>query len=378
MKKRVLGIVLAASMVFTLAACGSTEEKEEKEEEKIEEDAEKAEVDEEEGKEEKAEKEEEKEEKEEEKLEETEEKASGDTQYKVAYCTMTTEGDYWNYLYGVCEDYFADAGAQMDLIDADMDMTRQIEQIENCVTQGYDLILELPVDETGLIDVNARAMDAGIPIVQFIKDSGEEGRTAFRGTDETAVGTEIVDIAMDWVNETWPDAEDGSINTVIIGGNGAGSETERYEAMCAEAEKYPQLNILDEVRWETSQSYAQDASENEITKFGGDIQLFIVGSGEMALGVRNTIMSEGSPIKDYGECGVFSCDISAESADAIRAAANDEDVLRACVVNGGDGDLNMQGLVNLCMNVLNGDEYDSFNAVEIGVATADNLDEFGY
>ncbi len=351
MKKKIVSIVLASAMVFTLAACGSSDDSAAESGGSAAAEATSA---------------------------EAEATASGDYEYRVAYCTMTTEGDYWNYLYGVCEEYFAEDGAQMDLIDADMDLTRQIEQIENCMTQGYDLILELPVDETGLTDVNARAMEAGIPVVEFIKDSGEDGRTAFRGTDEVAVGTQIVDIAVEWADEVWPDAEDGSINTVIIGGNGAGSETERYEAMCEEAAKYPQLNILDEVRWETSQSYAQEASENEITKFNSDIQLFIVGSGEMALGVRNTIMSEGSQINDYATCGVFSCDLSAESADAIRAAANDEDVLRSCVVNGGDGDANMKGLVDLCMNILHDEDYDSFNAVDIGIATSDNLEDFGY
>lgn len=240
------------------------------------------------------------------------------------------------------------------------------------------MILEIAVDPDAVADANARAMEQGVPVFQFIKDSGEGNRTSFRGTDEVAVGETLVELAMEWVNETFPDAEDGSINTIIVGGNSAGSETERYEAMVEKAEEYSQLNIVDTVRWETSQSYAQEATDNEITKFNGDIQVMIIGSGEMALGVRASILAEGSMITDYSTFGIFTCDISEETAEAIRAAANDEDVIRAAAVNGGDTVANMNELVEECMLVLTGADYEDTYTVEIAIATADNLSDFGY
>ncbi len=346
MKKKLLGVVLTLVMVVvTMTACGSSSAKTSETD-----DAE---------------------------VTATETEAA-DSEYKVAFCTMTTEGDFWGYMFDFTAEKFAEQGAIMDVIDADGDVTRQIEQIENCVTQGYDLIVLLAVDAEAVADASKKAMDAGVPVFEFIKDSGEGYRTSFRGTDEEKVGAMLVETAMEWVNEAFPDAQEGSVNTIIVGGNSAGSETERYEAIVAEAAKHPELNVVDAVRWETSQSYAQEAADNEITKFNGEVQLIIAASGEMALGIRGSIMAEGSMITDYSKFGIITCDINAESAASIAASANNEDIIRAACVNGGNTDLNMQELVNACMSILKGEEYESSYAVDVAVATPDNLADFGY
>lgn len=369
MKKKWLSAVLAMVMVFSITACGSsgTPAAEQGAAETTAADA-KTEAAAEQGT--------------AETTADTKQKAAEETAdseaYKVAFCTMTTEGDYWGTMFDILKEQFAAEGAAMDVIDADGDVTRQIEQIENCVTQNYNLIVLLAVDPEAVADASKRAVDAGVPVFQFIKDSGEEYRTSFRGTDETVVGTMLVECAMDWVNKTFPDAEDGSVNTILVGGNSAGSETERYEAMVAAAATHPQLNVVDAVRWETSQSYSQEATDNEITKFSGDVQLIIAASGEMALGIRSSIMAEGSMIKDYSQFGIVTCDISAETAASIAASANDEDVIRAACVNGGDTVKNMQGLVDGCMSILRGEEYQKSYVVDVAVATPDNLADFGY
>ncbi len=356
MKKKVLSVMLAAAMVFTLGACGSASSgsdtadtaddtaevsAETEDENPLEEDI--------------------------------------DAEQRVALCTFTTEGEFWSYMWGLVQDDFEVEGITADILDANNDLDKQIAQIENCVGRGYSLIIEIAVDSgEGLQEVNQEVMDAGIPVVQFIKDSGEGYRTSFRGTDETAVGEEIVETAMDWVNETFPGAADGSVNTIIIGGNAAGSETERFEAMVNKAAEYSVLNVVDAVQWETSQNYAAGATAGEISKFDGDIQLVLVGSGEMALGMRSTIISDETMITDYSTFGIFTGDIDEDSADAIRAAANNEDVLRAGVVVGGDTVDNMTELVETCMAILNGEDYDEFVSVDLAVATAENLADFGY
>ena len=182
---------------------------------------------------------------------------------------------------------------------------------------------------------------------------------------------------MDWVSEHWPDAEAGSVNAVIVGGNSAGSETERYEAMVAAAAEYPALNVVDTVRWETSQAAAMQATENLLTQHNGEINIFIVGSGEMALGIREAVMSEGSPIQDYTDFGVFTVDLNAQSAESIRLAVTNEDVIRTACVNGGklaEACAEMAAQMVACIDGTNQKVY----IVEAYVATADNLEEFGY
>ncbi|HHV12299.1 MAG TPA: sugar ABC transporter substrate-binding protein [Clostridiales bacterium] len=296
---------------------------------------------------------------------------------KVALCTMTTEGDFWNFYYENIRAKLADQGAEMDIIDADMDAVRQIEQIDNCVTQGYDLIFTIAVDPNAISDACSRAMAAGVPVFAFIKDPGEQYRTSFRGGDETKVAHTLVQITMEWIEEHFPDAAEGSINTIVIGGIGAGSETERFNATCEKLKEYPQLNIMEEVQWETSQSYAQSATENLITKYKGDINLFVVCSGEMALGVRSTVMAEGSVINDYTDFGIFTVDLNAEIAESIKNAAQGTDVIRTACVNGGNITKACEDIAKQCMDIINGN-YEKFYPVNVDIATADNMADFGF
>ncbi len=295
----------------------------------------------------------------------------------VALVTMTAEGDFWNTYYNTIADQLSKLGYDMEVINADMDLTLQIEQIDNAVTKGYAGILLIAVDPNGVADATKRAIDAGCPVLGFIKNPGEENITAFRGADEAYVGGRVVEITMDWVNEHWPDAEDGSINAVVIGGNSAGSETERFDAMVEVANSYPQLNVLDSLQWETSQAYAMQASENMLTQYAEDLQVIICGSGEMALGIREAVMAPGSLIQDYKDFGVFTIDLNAQSAEAIRNAVNDTDVIRSACVNGGklvDSCAELAAQVVACIDGTNEKVY----IVEAYQATADNLEEFGY
>ena len=76
----------------------------------------------------------------------------------VAFMTFTTEGDYWKILFDVTEQQLNLLGYEMEIINADMDLTLQIEQIDNAVTQGYAGILLIAVDPNGVADACKRAV----------------------------------------------------------------------------------------------------------------------------------------------------------------------------------------------------------------------------
>ncbi len=296
--------------------------------------------------------------------------------YRAVYCTMTSEGDYWQMLEnGIAED-LATKGIDFNVVSADADAVRQVEQIENAVTDGYDLILLFAVDPGAVADACKKAIEEGVIVYAFIKDPGEEYRTSFRGTDETYVGQQIVALASEWATETLGGA-DGSVNTIIVGGSGAGSETERYEAIVEAANADPQLNILEATRVETSQSASQTATENLFAKYD-TINLIIYASGEMALGGMEYIESENSPLEDFLQFGIFTSDMSEETAnDMIRAETN-EGVIRGTVVNGGTVRMSAEGLSTQIAKLLNGEDYAVFDKVEVGLVTYDNLSDYGY
>lgn len=296
---------------------------------------------------------------------------------KIAFCTFTSEGDYWQMMFNLCKQDFEAYGDTMDLISADNDATKQIEQIENCVTQGYDLILLIAVDPDAVADACKKAMDSGVAVFCFIKDPGEEYRTAFRGTSETVVAQTMTELASDYADAKFPDAADGSIKTIIIGGNSAGSETERYNALCEDVKADSRFDVLEAVQWETSQAYAQSSFENMITKYNADINLVLVCSGEMALGVRACVMTDGSGISDYSKFGIITCDLSQETADSIKASVDDTDVIRSAAMNGGNIKKGMQDMVDEAEAILSGN-FEKEYIVDVDKVTPDNIADYGY
>lgn len=296
--------------------------------------------------------------------------------YKVAFLTMSSEGDYWQQLEKDYSEAVAEFGITMEVVNADYDPVRQVEQIENAILQDYDMLFVLATDPAAVADACKKAMDAGIPVFAFIKDPGEEYRTCFRGADEGIIGQGIADYASDWATETFGGGE-GSCNLIVMGGTSAGSETERYEAVVAAVEADPQFNILETLRVETSQAAAQTATENLLAKYD-DINCIIYCSAEMGIGGATYIESDASPIKDFSELGLFVGGLSAEVAEELRNAEAGTAVIRGAINTGGSNAQSGKEIGEQMLRIFNGESFDAFTPVPAVRVDVSNLAEFGY
>ena len=87
---------------------------------------------------------------------------SGDGAYKIALIQQHQTNAFQ---IGVTEGAQAKAdelGVELNILSADQDAAKQISQIEQCVSEGYDAILFEPVDPDGLRDAAKAAADAGV------------------------------------------------------------------------------------------------------------------------------------------------------------------------------------------------------------------------
>lgn len=300
-------------------------------------------------------------------------KAPEDT--KVVLATFTTEGDYWTVMGDTLGEYFTDGGYQFEVVSADGDPVKQIEQIENATAAGADLIITIALVPDAVTDACQAAMDQGVLICNFIRDT--VARNAFRGTDEVNVATAMINLADKWFTETFPDAEDGSINAIVIGNEDSESEALRFAKMQEFLGADPRVTILDAVTVETSTTAAQTLVENLLQKYP-DVNFFFVGSGDQSIGVNNYIMSEGSPLKDYEHIGIVGSEVTEEIANMLRQGVDNESVYRGSAVNGGNIRDNLMAIYENCVKMLSGDEFEEVFPVEVSEVTAENLGEVGY
>ena len=140
-------------------------------------------------------------------------------QQKILAVFMSLAESNWQGMDGMFREKFTALGYGYDSISGENDPLKQIEQIENGVVQGYDLIIIMPVTGEAVADACQAAMDAGVYIYCFINDS--VNHTVYRTVDAAYSGEILAQYSVEeWALKKFPDAADGSINTVMIGYDG--------------------------------------------------------------------------------------------------------------------------------------------------------------
>lgn len=294
-------------------------------------------------------------------------KAPEDT--KVVYLAMSLEGDFFVLLDDMFKTKFEAYGYQYESFSANMDALTQIEQLENAVANGADLVLTWAVEGNALTDACQKAMDQGVNVFAYAMDT--KARDCFRGTDNAAMGSALADMAIDWVDEAFPEAEDGSVNAIILGSIASAEDTLRFESVQAQLATAAKINVLEAVGGEPSVIEGQSTTENMFQKYG-DIDLIVCCGGETSIGACAYITSESSPIKDFAQYGVFGSETSAEQADYMK-----QGLLKGTITTG-NLDNSLQAGVDECHKILSGETYASELPIEPVPCTVDNLADFGY
>jgi ABC-type sugar transport system substrate-binding protein len=80
---------------------------------------------------------------------------------------------------------------------------------------GVDVIIVTPVDNTGIADACQKAVDEGIPVIGFTSNI-ETATTNLVSADETMTGEECAQLAIDWLDEAYADAADGSVEAAVL------------------------------------------------------------------------------------------------------------------------------------------------------------------
>lgn len=112
---------------------------------------------------------------------------------------------------------FEEAGAQVQILDGGDDVANQINQIQNAITSGADIIYIFPVgDGTTYYDTLQTARAAGVRTIVSNNYPGEGGADVYVGCDEFQMGVMMSAMLSEWVDENYPDAGPGEVSVLIV------------------------------------------------------------------------------------------------------------------------------------------------------------------
>ena len=255
--------------------------------------------------------------------------AAAEGGYKIALIQQHQTNAFQIAVTEAAEAKAKELGVDLTILSADQDAAKQISQIEQCTSEGYQAILFEPVDPDGLGDAAQAAADKGVIMINVISactDWENHGISALScGDNVTAGETEMQHVA---------DLLGGKGNIAILTGpSGDSGGLQRLEGYENILKNYPDMVQVVEpadCQWDTAA--AQGTVESWLSAY--DLDAIICENDGMAVGAGNAAGADsgivitgvdGTPdgfeaIKDGRITGTVSQDGGAMAANGIEAA----------------------------------------------------------
>ena len=253
--------------------------------------------------------------------------AAEDDTYTIAYCIPTMADSYVSSQAEALQAYYKDdPSVEVVVAECGGNQVTQIEQIENYAAMGADLIIVMPTNPFGLevaVD-DARAKGCKVMFQAIGPDTEIDVLTT---TDNDAVGRATACLALAWLDEAYPDAEDGSVHCAIFISNELPILQARTQAIQRTLEADPRvtLSYINEGTADTSN--AQSEIENAFTA-DPDIKFICAWTDDYGTAFDAVVLSRGDDISQYG---AFTAGVTDASLELIDLSKTDESPMRGTV-----------------------------------------------
>lgn len=338
MKKQLMGMILAASMIVgTLAGCGSSSSS-------------------------------------------TASSAASDTasaaaleaaSEAVSEAASTSDGGtktigaiYWSlnnnfmvYLKDNVEAEAAALGYETVAMDSESSVETELNNVEDLISRNVDAVILVPMDSDGSSNAVKLLNEADIPVITVDRSTNEGEVVTSIATDNYAGGQKAGEFAVEQLGG------EGKI-AILRGTLGTNLETERYNGF-ADAIADTDIEIAAEQSADFDRTTAFNTIEN-ILQANPDIELVYAENDEMCLGVAKALQSANRT-----DVMVVGFDGAQETLEAIKAGTVTGTVFQQFALIG-------KTSVDVCDKVFKGDTSDIENPMPIDCEFADeeNVDQY--
>ena len=237
--------------------------------------------------------------------------------YKFDDAFMTT---YRNALQAMLEE----KGYEVTVVDGNNDQAKQTEQVNTFITQGVDALIINPVMTSAADTIIAAVQQADVPTVLINREPTAEQMAAYNklvyvGCDAAQSGTFQGEILLETVNKGDING-DGKVSYIMIQGDPENIDAQLRTEYSVKALKDAGMEVeeLDLQRGDWDRNKGQEIAQNDLAKFGDQIEVVFCNNDDMAIGALQAIQAAGRTVNK---------DIYLVGVDALDAALNE-------VVNG--------------------------------------------
>ena len=270
---------------------------------------------------------------------------------KIGITIQNYENAYWAGVMSKLEQNLKDEGYDATIVGCEENSAKQIEQIENFITSGCDLIMVHPNDADAVEEVCGRALDEGIKVMCW--DNPMENTTANWVLDNTELGKEIGKTAAAFINEHY--TADNKAQVCVIGKPDTQVLLERQNGIEAGLKEnckdnYEIVATIDGVVNNEVQSKAET-----VLQANPDCKVWVgVGAGAM-IGSNTALLAKyGGAGKIPEDCGVITTDVTSDQLNSLEAG---DEAVRAIVGFEGSNTDTAQACFEMFKRILDGEDF---------------------
>ena len=323
MKKKMAALLLTCAMTVTvLAGCGGSGGKDTKKETKTE-------------------------------TSDSSDKGGGD-KISIGF-TADYLSDFMSYVTDGVNDACADNGVQVSVQDADFDVSKQLQQVENFINSGVDAVVIKPVDAEACQPISDACKNAGVPLV-VVNTAMSAPCDSYVGSDHTYSGK----LQGEFLAEQMP--EGGKV-AILMGETTVQATTQRTDGVKAALEEAGGFEVVSEMDAGWMRDEAMDTMENWLNS-GLEIDAVVANNDEMAIGA--SMVLEENKVDDVVVCGI---DASEDALNRMKDGKMDMTVFQNGYQQGYQG-------VETALKLVSGESVEEFVDVAYEPVLPDQAEEY--
>ena len=256
------------------------------------------------------------------------------------------------------------------------DQAEQTNQIQNFITQKYDVLILNLVQASSAPEITDMCKEAGIPVV-FINrepDAAEEERWESEGLNATYVGCDARQSGTYQGEEILETANkgdingDGKVSYIMIQGDPENVDAQYRTEFSVKAltDAGMEVEELSKQRGDWDQAKAQQIAQDALNQYGDKIEVIFCNNDAMALGALQAIEAAGRKVNE---------DIYLVGVDALTEAVQNviDGKQTGTVFN--NHFAQAQAASDIAVKFLSGEKVDAVNMVNYEKVTKDNAQE---
>lgn len=260
----------------------------------------------------------------------------GEAQRYVGIVWCDTQIEFYNWAANLIKSQAEEAGWKAEITSFDFDTATQIEQMENFATKGVTDIISIAMDGEALNDVCKRLREQGINLNFFaMAPSDIDAYDSVTVANQYDIGVAMAENAVDWVNEMYPDAADGSIKAVMITLPTDPDNIERDNGVRDTLLACSKINLAKEYECADQTAVTVQNAVDTMMLEHPDTQVLLCHFASFAIAADERLLTY--PELDRENFGIFSGDIDTFLGERMLKTESGEGLIRATGTYDPDG-----------------------------------------